>query len=72
VVLSEGCHFVEADGRAGVVVPGDPESAAKAIVELLRDAPRREELGAGAAELARDFRAATVVPLMAQVLEGLR
>ena len=72
VVLSEGCHFVEADGRAGVVVPGDPESAARAISRLLGDGARREELGAGAAELARDYRAESVVPLMAQVLEGLR
>jgi glycosyltransferase involved in cell wall biosynthesis len=71
VVLSEGCHFVEADGRGGIVVPGDPESAAKALVELLTNGARREELGAGAAELARDYRAESVVPLMAEVLGGI-
>jgi polysaccharide biosynthesis protein PelF len=71
VVLSEGCHFVEADGRAGIVVPGDPESAAGALVELLTDSVRREELAAGAAELARDYRAESVVPLMAEVLGGI-
>jgi glycosyltransferase involved in cell wall biosynthesis len=71
VVLSEGCHFTEADGRAGIVVPGDPESAARALTELLTDSERREELGAGAAELARDYRAESVVPLMAEVLGGI-
>ena len=53
---SGGSHEAVADGVTGVVV-NDPRSAralADAMASLLRDAPRRGELGARAARLARE------------------
>ncbi|HSP18323.1 MAG TPA: glycosyltransferase, partial [Myxococcaceae bacterium] len=37
VLLSRGCHLDEVDGVAGVVVPGQAQEAARALVGLLRD-----------------------------------
>jgi glycosyltransferase involved in cell wall biosynthesis len=43
------------DGRTGVLVPAeDPESLAAAIIELLRDPARRQQLGSTARQLVED------------------
>ena len=71
MVLSEGCHLPEVDGVGGVVVPGGPEGAAAAIVDLLSDEDRRARLGAGAATFARGFRHEQVVPEMVVALAAI-
>ena len=71
VVLSEGCNLREVDGRAGLVVPGDPEGAAAAIVALMRDADRRRALAAGAREFADGFRADRVIAELDGLLTSL-
>lgn len=67
VILSEGCHLDEIDGRAGVVVSGEPAETAAAMVALLGDEPRRAALAAGAIEFAEDFRRETVMPRMIEL-----
>jgi glycosyltransferase involved in cell wall biosynthesis len=71
VVLSEGCHLPEVDGRAGVVVPGAPAPAAAAITGLLGDPELRRRLGAGALEFAEHFRAERVNAATLDVLSRL-
>jgi glycosyltransferase involved in cell wall biosynthesis len=71
VVLSEGCHFPEVDGRAGIVVGGSAQDAAAALERLLGDAGLRERLGEGARALAAEYRREAVMPRMAEALEGL-
>jgi glycosyltransferase involved in cell wall biosynthesis len=71
VVLSEGCHLPEVDGRAGVVVTGEPAAAAAALTDLMRDGERRSRLGAGALAFAEHFRAERVNAATLDVLAGL-
>jgi glycosyltransferase involved in cell wall biosynthesis len=68
VVLSEGCHMPEVDGRAGIVVDGRPEEAAAAIAALLRDRARRLRLAEGARAFAHEFRHDVVMPRVAAAL----
>ena len=50
-----GVPSVVGHGRTGLLVPGrDPAAIAAAVVELLRDAPRRSAMGAAAREAVRD------------------
>ena len=71
VVLSQGCHLPEVDGRAGIVVPGGASDAAQAIVALLTDDARRAQLAAGASAFAGDFRREHVMPRMVAAFEAL-
>jgi glycosyltransferase involved in cell wall biosynthesis len=71
VVLSRGCHLDEVDGRAGVVVSGDPPETARAIVALLRDEERRARLADGARAFAETFRRDRVMPAMIELLARL-
>lgn len=71
VVLSEGCHIPEADGRAGIVVNGHPEQAAAAIVALLGDRGLRLRLSEGARAFAHEFRHDVVMPRVAAALSGV-
>jgi glycosyltransferase involved in cell wall biosynthesis len=71
VVLSEGCHLPEIDGIGGVVVRGEPEDTAAALLGLLGDDARRSELGKGAQGFANDFRREVVMPRMLARLEEL-
>jgi len=72
VILSTGCHLDEVDGRAGVVVSGEPSEAARAIVDLLGDEPRRARLGQGAEAFAAQFHRERVMPRMIALFEGLQ
>jgi len=69
VLLSEGCHFPEAHDRAGLVAPDDEGARAAALIRMLTDDALRERLGAGARELARDFRPDAVMPRILAALE---
>jgi glycosyltransferase involved in cell wall biosynthesis len=71
VVLSRGCHLGEVDGRGGVVVSGEPEDTAAAIVALLRDDERRSRLSEGAREFAAQYERATVMGRMTALFERL-
>ncbi len=71
VVLSRGCHLPEIDGRAGVVVSGEPETTAAAVVALLADEPARSAMGLAAREFADEFRLERAMPLTAALLERL-
>jgi glycosyltransferase involved in cell wall biosynthesis len=71
VVLSEGCHMPEVDQHAGLVVPGDADGAAAALLMILGDDARRRELGDGARAFAHDFRREVVMPQMLELLERL-
>lgn len=71
VVLSEGCHLPEIDGAAGLVVPGEPDDTAAALLALLTDDARRRALGEGARAFARDFRREVVMPRMLTLLDEL-
>jgi glycosyltransferase involved in cell wall biosynthesis len=71
VVLSEGCNLPEAHDRAGVVVSGEPEETAAAIVALLGDDERRARLAAGALEFAERFRADRVTADLAALFASL-
>jgi glycosyltransferase involved in cell wall biosynthesis len=71
VVLSEGCHLDEVEGRAGLVVSGTPQDAAAALVRLLSDHRLRARLGDGALAFAHDFRREIVMPQMIEVLERI-
>jgi glycosyltransferase involved in cell wall biosynthesis len=59
------------DGRAGVVVSGEPEETAAAIVALLGDAERRARLGRGAREFAAAYRRDVVMEQMIALFEHL-
>ncbi len=55
-VVSDGGALGELAGQRATVVPlGDPADLAAAMVELLRDAPRRDELGRAGREWATQF-----------------
>ena len=71
VILSRGCHLDEVDGRAGVVVSGEPAETAAAIVALLADEPRRAQLGEGAEAFAARFHRDRVMPRMIALFEEL-
>ncbi len=71
VVLSSGCHLSEVHDRAGLVVSGTPEDTASALVELLRDAPRRERMATAAREFAHDYRREVVLPRMVAEMERI-
>jgi glycosyltransferase involved in cell wall biosynthesis len=71
VLLSAGCHLDEVDGVAGAVVDGSPEATARALVELLGDAERRERLARGAAGFSERYRRERVMPRMIEMLEAL-
>jgi len=68
-----GIPEVVEDGVTGVLVEaGDPEQLAQAVVDLLADEPRREELGrAGKARVWRDFDLRLMVERTSQVYEDL-
>ena len=71
VVLSEGCHLPEIDGAAGLVVAGEPDDTAAALLALLTDDARRRALGQGARAFAHDFRREVVMPRMLTLLDEL-
>jgi glycosyltransferase involved in cell wall biosynthesis len=71
VVLSEGCHIPEADGRAGIVVGNGAPAAAAAIVELLGSPGRYEQLSRGAEDFAREFRRSEVLPAVVEAVGRL-
>jgi glycosyltransferase involved in cell wall biosynthesis len=61
-----------ADGRSGVLVPdGDIDAFAQALLELIRDEPRRRVLGAAAVERVEEFSAARVGALWDDLLKDL-
>jgi glycosyltransferase involved in cell wall biosynthesis len=71
VVLSDGCHLPEIDGRAGLVVAGEPDDTAAALLSLLEDESRRRALGEGARAFAHEFRRDVVMPRMLAFLEEM-
>jgi glycosyltransferase involved in cell wall biosynthesis len=71
VVLSDGCHMDEIDGRAGLVVSGTIDETAAAFVKLFRDDRLRDRLGGGAVEFARDYRREIVMPEMIRALRSM-
>lgn len=71
VVLSAGCHLPEVDGVGGLVVPGEPDGAAAALVDLLTGDERREMLARGARRFAEAYRAEVVMPEMVALFESL-
>jgi len=71
VVISEGANLSEADGVAGVVVDGEPEGSAEAIVKLMHDDSLRERLGEGARRFAARFDRAAVMPQMEALFREL-
>jgi glycosyltransferase involved in cell wall biosynthesis len=71
VILSEACNLPEVNERGGLVVSGDPDSAAPAIVRLTSDAALRARLSAGAEEFAQGFQADAVLPRLLALYEDL-
>ena len=71
VVLSPGCGLPEVDGVAGIVCDGSAESAAEALLTLLRDPERAHRLGEAGRALAAGYRREKVVPDLVGLLERL-
>jgi glycosyltransferase involved in cell wall biosynthesis len=71
VIVSDGCHLPEVDGRAGVVVSGDPCDTSAAIASLLGDPERLARLGQGAREFADRFRADSVNPRIVELFRAI-
>jgi glycosyltransferase involved in cell wall biosynthesis len=71
VVLSPGCGLPQVDGVAGIVCDGSAESAAEALLALLRDPERAHRLGEAGRALAAGYRREKVVPDLVALLEGV-
>jgi glycosyltransferase involved in cell wall biosynthesis len=69
VVLSPGCGLPEVDGVAGIVCDGSAESAAEALLTLLRDPEGARRLGEAGRALAAGYRREKVVPDLVALLE---
>jgi glycosyltransferase involved in cell wall biosynthesis len=69
VVLSPGCGLPEVDGVAGIVCDGSAESAAEALLTLLRDPQGARRLGEAGRALAAGYRREKVVPDLVALLE---
>jgi glycosyltransferase involved in cell wall biosynthesis len=69
VVLSPGCRLPQVDGVAGIVCDGSAAGAAQALLTLLRDPARAEELGQAGRGFAAAYRRETVVPELVGLLE---
>jgi glycosyltransferase involved in cell wall biosynthesis len=69
VVLSPGAAVPGVDGVAGIVCDGTAESAATALLDLLRDPERARRMGAAGRALAADYRREKVVPELLALLE---
>lgn len=68
-----GLRTVVEDGVSGVLVPDhDPQTWARALGDLLADAPRRATLGAGARRVSERFGWATTAEQMLKVYELAR
>jgi glycosyltransferase involved in cell wall biosynthesis len=71
VILSDACNLPEVHERGGLVVSGEPETAAAAIARLLSDAELRARLSAGAEAFAQGFHADAVLPRLLALYEDL-
>ena len=71
VVLSPGCGLPQVDGVAGIVCDGSAESAAEALLALLRDPERARRLGEAGRALAAGYRREKIVPDLVGLLERL-
>jgi glycosyltransferase involved in cell wall biosynthesis len=69
VVLSPGCGLPELDGVAGIVSNGSAESAAQALLALLRDPERARRYGEAGRSFAASYRRDVVVPEFVALLE---
>ena len=67
VVLSRACNLPEVDGVAGRVVDGDPQSAARAIIDLLRSPGRRKQFGANGRNIAARHEASQVIDRLLEI-----
>ena len=69
VVISPGCGLPEIDGVAGIVCDGSAESAAEALLALLRDRERQRDYGEAGRSFAAAYRREVVVPELVALLE---
>lgn len=69
VVISPGCGLPELDGVAGIVCDGSAESAAQALLALLRDPERARRYGEAGRSFAAAYRREVVVPELVSLLE---
>jgi len=69
VVISPGCGLQELDGVAGIVCDGNADSAAGALLALLRDPGRAQRYGAAGRSFAAAYRREAVVPELVSLLE---
>jgi GalNAc-alpha-(1->4)-GalNAc-alpha-(1->3)-diNAcBac-PP-undecaprenol alpha-1,4-N-acetyl-D-galactosaminyltransferase len=60
------------DGRTGFLIPaGDVDAFAEALLELIRDEPKRRAFGQAAAERAAEWQGSRIVPLWERLLDEL-
>jgi len=69
VVLSPGCGLPQVDGVAGIVCDGSADAAAEALLTLLRDPAKAQQLGEAGREFAASYRRDKVVPELVELLE---